>query len=109
MMNDIMSEADQYSNFGGRRKMCRQQGLKGKELNACAKQLKSSGWKKGMPIPADMGGVSASDVDAVEKEEAAAKAAPPKSNAMMYVIVGVVLLVIVIGVVVMIRMRKKAE
>lgn len=104
-----MAETNEYSDFGGRRKMCRQQGLKGKELRACAKELKASGWKKGSPIPADMGGVSAADVDAVEKEEAAAKAAPPKSNTMTYVIVGVVLLVIVIGVVVMMRMRNKAE
>jgi cobalamin biosynthesis Mg chelatase CobN len=108
MMRDIMAETDEYSNWGGRRKMCRQQGLKGKELRACAKELKASGWKKGMPIPADMGGVTASDVEAVEKEEAAAKAAPKKSNAMMYVIVGVVLIIIVIGVIVMMR-RKAAK
>ncbi len=42
---------DGYSNAGGRRRACRAQGLTGKALRQCARDLKASGWKIGQPFP----------------------------------------------------------
>jgi len=48
----------------GRRKACKETGLTGAEKRACAKDLKSRGWKKGDPIPPDMFGITPDDVEA---------------------------------------------
>lgn len=64
--------------FGSRRrkKACKDSGLTGAEKRACAKQLRASGWKKGMPIPASMGGVTMAEVEAAPAPLPTAKPVP---------------------------------
>ncbi len=60
----------------GRRKACSEAGLSGAGKRACAKQLKSTGWKKGQPIPSDMAGITLQDVVASE-QPASTQTYPP--------------------------------
>jgi hypothetical protein len=99
--------------FGGRRKACAGQGLTGKEKKACAKQLKSSGWKKGQPIPPDMAGITHTDVSAAEKATAdAALGTPPEegmSTGVKVLIGGGIFVALLVGGFFILRARKKAK
>jgi hypothetical protein len=62
--------------FSGRKKACKDAGLSGAEKRKCAQQLRASGWKKGMPIPASMGGVTPAEVEAAPAPPPSAPVVP---------------------------------
>lgn len=49
--HDMAFDSQGWEYAGGRRRACKEQGLKGKALRECKKKLKAEGWKKGDPTP----------------------------------------------------------
>jgi hypothetical protein len=107
-----ISISEEANLFGShkRKKACKEAGLTGKEKRQCARDLKKSGWKKGDPIPANMGGIKETDVAEAEAEEKAgavpADAPAEKSKAGLFIGIGVILLLIIVAAVIL--MRRKA-